>query len=116
MLALGLLILLNRIFRPLAQIAQTSRKIAAGAYGTKLPVTVKDKLSEMAQSFNHMAEEIQRQMTELIAAAERKQQFVDNFAHELQTPLTAIYGYAELLQKASLTEEDRLSALGYIMS
>ncbi|MGR6109237.1 HAMP domain-containing protein, partial [Staphylococcus aureus] len=95
LLALGLMLLLNRIFKPLSQISQTSRNIAAGAYETRLPVSGRDELSEMAQSFNHMAYEIQRQMTELIDAADKKQQFIDNFAHELRTPLTAIYGYAE---------------------
>ncbi len=116
LLALGLLLLLNRIFQPLTQISKMSRKIAAGAYETRLPVNGRDELSEMAQSFNFMAEEIQRQMTELINGAERKQQFIDNFAHELHTPLTAIYGYAEYLQKAALTEDDRLSAVEYIMA
>lgn len=116
LLASGLLYLLDRIFQPLSQISQTSRKIAAGAYDTRLPVRGKDELSEMAQSFNHMAEEIQRQMTELKESAQRKQQFIDNFAHELRTPLTAIYGYAEYLQKAAASEDDRLSALHYIMS
>ena len=116
LLASGLLYLLHRIFQPLSLISKTSRDIAAGAFDTRLPVNGKDELSEMARSFNHMAEEIQRQMTELKEAAEKKQQFIDNFAHELRTPLTAIYGYAEYLQKAAASEDDRLSALQYIMS
>lgn len=116
LLAFGLLFVLDRIFKPLAQISQTSRDIANGAYETRLPISGHDELSEMAQSFNHMAEEIQRQMTELINAADKKQQFINNFAHELRTPLTAIYGYAEYMQKAVLSEDDRLSALSYIMS
>ncbi|WP_244935708.1 sensor histidine kinase [Paenibacillus glycanilyticus] len=116
LLAVGLLLLLNRIFKPLSQISYTSRKIAEGDYETRLTVSGRDELSEMARSFNHMAEEIQRQMTELITAAEKKQQFIDNFAHELRTPLTAIYGYAEYLQKVAITEDDRLDAIQYIMS
>ncbi|MBU5333775.1 HAMP domain-containing histidine kinase [Anaerocolumna aminovalerica] len=116
LLAFGLLIILNRIFKPLMQISQTSKDIANGAYETRLPVYGHDELSEMAQSFNHMAEEIQHQMSELIETANKKQQFIDNFAHELRTPLTAIYGYAEYMQKAVLSEDDRLSALNYIMS
>lgn len=116
LLAFGLLLVLNRIFRPLKQISWTSKDIANGAYGTRLPVSGHDELTEMSQSFNHMAEEIQRQMTELKDTADKKQQFVDNFAHELRTPLTAIYGYAEYMQKAVLSEDDRLSALNYIMS
>lgn len=116
LLAFGLLFVLNRIFRPLKQISRTSKDIANGAYETRLPVSGHDELTEMSQSFNHMAEEIRRQMTELKDAADKKQQFVDNFAHELRTPLTAIYGYAEYMQKAVLSEDDRLSALNYIMS
>jgi signal transduction histidine kinase len=116
LLAFGLLIVLNRIFRPLKQISRTSKDIADGAYETRLPVSGHDELSEMARSFNHMAYEIQRQMTELKDTADKKQQFVDNFAHEIRTPLTAIYGYAEYMQKAVLSEDDRLSALQYIMS
>jgi len=116
LLAFGLILVLNRIFRPLKQISWTSKNIVNGAYETRLPVSGHDELTEMSQSFNHMAEEIQRQMTELKDAADKKQQFVDNFAHELRTPLTAIYGYAEYMQKAVLSEDDRLSALNYIMS
>lgn len=116
LLAFGLILVLNRIFRPLKQISQTSKEIANGEYETRLLVSGHDELSKMAQSFNYMAEEIQRQMTELKEAADKKQQFVDNFAHELRTPLTAIYGYAEYMQKAVLSEDDRLSALQYIMS
>ncbi|MEJ8546673.1 HAMP domain-containing sensor histidine kinase [Brevibacillus borstelensis] len=114
--ALGLLLLLTRIFKPLSQISQISRNIAAGAYDTRLPVSGHDELSEMAQSFNYMAEEIQRQIQQLEAAAQQKQQFVDNLAHELRTPLTAIYGYAEYIQKVVRTEEDKLLATSYIMS
>ena len=114
--AFGLLFVLNRIFDPLKQISRTSKDIANGAYDTRLPVSGNDELTEMSKSFNHMAEEIQRQMTELKNAADKKQQFVDNFAHELRTPLTAIYGYAEYMQKAVLSEDDRLSALNYIMA
>lgn len=116
LLAFGLLLVLNRIFRPLIQISRTSREIADGAYETRLPVFGHDELTEMAQSFNHMADEIQRRITQLKDAADKKQQFVDNFAHELRTPLTAVYGYAEYLQKAALSEDERLSALQYIMS
>ncbi|GED59704.1 HAMP domain-containing sensor histidine kinase [Brevibacillus formosus] len=114
--AFGLHILLSKLFRPLSQISQTSRQIAAGAYDTRLPVSGQDELTEMAQSFNNMAKEIQNQIQQLATAAQQKQQFIDNFAHELRTPLTTIYGYAEYIQKVARTEEDKLFATTYIMS
>lgn len=115
-LAICLLLLLNRIFRPLRQISEASTAIAAGNYENRLMVPGNDELGDMARSFNHMAEEVEKQMEALREASQQKQRFIDNFAHELRTPLTAIYGYAEYLQKAAVTEADKLAATQYIMS
>lgn len=114
--SLGLLLVLNHLFKPLEQISKVSRSIAAGNYETRLPMAGYDEISDMAKSFNHMAVEIQSQIQQLTTAAEQRQQFIDNLAHELRTPLTSIYGYAEYIQKVAHTEEDRLVATNYIMS
>ena len=115
-LALCLLFLLERLFRPLSEISRTSQRIASGNFrDTRLVVSGNDELTEMARSFNHMADEIQGQMAELTAAAQNRQLFIDNFAHELRTPLTAIYGYAEYIQKAVTTEDDRQFAIECIL-
>ncbi|WP_240418532.1 sensor histidine kinase [Paenibacillus periandrae] len=116
LLAVCLLLVLNRVFKPLQQISSASRSIAQGQYEDRIELKGHDELAEMAVSFNHMAEEIQSQMRQLGEAAEQKQQFIDNLAHELRTPLTAIYGYAEYIQKVARTEEDKLVATHYIMS
>ncbi len=115
-LSIGLRILLNWLFKPLHNISRTSNRIAEGEYGTRLEVKGKDEIANMSANFNHMAEEIERQMGELTASAKNKQQFIDNFAHELKTPLTAIYGYTEYMQKADITENDRQFALGCVLS
>ena len=41
--------------------------------------------------------------------------FVDNVAHELRTPLTAVGGYAEYIQRAELSEEEKYEAAQYIV-
>ncbi|RUS48881.1 HAMP domain-containing sensor histidine kinase [Cohnella sp. AR92] len=116
LLAVCLHFVLGRVFKPLRQISEASKCIAQGEYGNRIGATRHDELSEMADSFNHMAEEIQKQIGQLKLAAEQKQRFIDNFAHELRTPLTSIYGYAEYIQKVELTDEDKLAATDYIMS
>ncbi|MGS0763767.1 HAMP domain-containing sensor histidine kinase [Syntrophomonas curvata] len=116
LLAICLLLLLNYIFKPLKQISLASQNIARGNYENRIPATGQDELAEMAESFNNMAEEIQGQILQLAKQAQRKQAFIDNFAHEMRTPLTTIYGYAEYIQKAAATEEEKLSAAGYVMS
>lgn len=108
--------ILNIIFRPLRQISSTSAKIASGNYGSRIPVHGMDEISSVAHNFNLMAEQIENQIKQLEDAAEQKQQFVDNFSHELRIPLTAIYGYAEYLQKALVSEEERYECTHFIMS
>lgn len=116
LLALILLLLLNRVFRPLYQISSISSEIADGDYHTRLPDNGKDELAEMSRNFNRMASQVEQQIAELRETSEKKQLLIDSLAHELRTPLTAIYGYAEYLQKTNPSEEDRLSALEYILS
>lgn len=116
LLAACLLLLLQRLFRPLAQISASARRIAQGDYAGRLPVHGHDEVAALAENFNHMAREVEGQIAALEEAARQKQRFADSLAHELRTPLTSIYGYAELIQKAALSEEDRLTAAGYIMA
>ncbi len=54
-----------------------------------------DPLSEMLRS----------QHTDVLAAAKARQDFTANVSHELKTPLTAISGYAELLEGGLVSEE-----------
>ncbi|NBJ93792.1 HAMP domain-containing sensor histidine kinase [Parablautia muri] len=107
---------LNIIFRPLRQISSTSAKIANGNYGSRIPVHGKDEISSVAHNFNLMAGQVETQIRQLEDAAEQKQQFIDNFSHELRIPLTAIYGYAEYIQKALCSEEERYECTQFIMS
>ena len=113
--AIALYFILSGIFKPLSIVADTSRKIADGQYSERLMVKGKNELSSMALSFNRMAEEIEKQMIALADEALGKQQFADNLAHEIRTPLTSIYGYAEYMQKAALSEEEVIESAQYIM-
>ena len=56
-----------------------------------------DPLSEMLRS----------QHADVLAAAKARQDFTANVSHELKTPLTAISGYAELLEGGMVAEEKR---------
>ena len=115
-MALFLFQFLNIIFRPLRQISHASAKIAHGNYGSRLPVQGKDEIASVAYNFNLMAKQVETQIQKLQENAEQKQQFIDNFSHELKIPLTAIYGYAEYIQKASVSEEERYECTQFIMT
>ncbi len=107
---------LNLIFRPLRQISIASARIAGGNYESRIPVRGKDEIAGVAHNFNLMTKQVEIQIRQLQEIAEQKQQFIDNFSHELRIPLTAIYGYAEYIQKAPISEEERYECTQFIMS
>lgn len=51
------------------------------------------------------AEKIRTQHENILAAARSRQDFTANVSHELKTPLTAISGYAELIENEMVNHE-----------
>ncbi|WP_287387498.1 sensor histidine kinase [Lachnospira sp.] len=76
-------------------------------------------VENMAKNFNNvnyeapykelepLTEIIRAQHDEVLSAAKVRQDFTANISHELKTPLTAISGYAELLEGDFVDEEKR---------
>ncbi len=113
----GLLLILSRLLtRPIHQLAIASRQIADGAYSDRVIVKSRDEIGELAENFNSMADAVQEKIQALELAAQQKEDFVANFAHELKTPLTSIIGYADLLRSRDCDEDTRFQALSYIFS
>ena len=59
---------------------------------------------------------LEKELQNLEDAAERREQFIASFAHELKTPLTAIIGYADMLRSKDMAPKPRFTAAGYIFS
>ena len=118
-IALGvgmLLILLFSIFLigPLKKMAKVANRIAGGDYTERIIVNGKDEISELAESFNLMAESVEEKVRELSNTAKQKEDFVANFAHELKTPLTAMIGYADMLYQKELPRAEVKKAAEHI--
>lgn len=115
-LAAVLYMLLYEMTVPLQRLDENVKLMQKGEKWQPVKVQGKDDIADLTRSFNEMGTEIDRQMTRLQKESQIKQQLVDDLAHEMRTPLTAIYGYAEYLQKAPYSEEELYDALEYIMS
>ena len=109
-LAFALLFVLKKLSVPLERLKQTTERITAGDMTVSADESGKDEFSSLAKSFNTMVATVKDQMTELEDDAKRKQALVDNMAHELRTPLTTISGYAEYIQKAAVSDEEKTDA------
>ena len=78
----------RRIARPLRRVADATGRLAAGDAPGPVPAQGAAELVSLAESFNHMA-------TELEHARDAERAFLLSVSHELKTPLTAVLGYAE---------------------
>ena len=96
----------NRRFRRLRDSFQT---IIDGDLSVRLPVEGSGAFSAAYADFNRMAEELQN-------VRARRDEYVNTFTHEFKTPLTAIRGFAELLQEPGFTEAEQKKYLQIIAS
>lgn len=113
LLGAGLYLLIHAAMRPLEALNRRARQIARGDYAARIEPG-QGEVGELAQAFNDMAGAVQQRVGELERAAEDRDRFVANLAHEMKTPMTTIIGYTELLQRANLTEDQRARAFGAI--
>ncbi|AMV71393.1 ATP-binding protein [Desulfuromonas carbonis] len=89
--ALLALPLAKRLVRPLKALAAATHRLAAGEYGTRVAVTSRDELGQLAADFNALALTLEKN-----EAARR--QWVADISHELRTPLAILRGEIEALQ------------------
>lgn len=100
---------------PLNNMTKEMDKISNKDYNIKLKEG-KDEIGAVAKKFNEMSKKIEENEKELLNYIESKQMFIDNLAHEMNTPLTSIKGYAEALEKFDLSEDKKVKYLTYIQS
>lgn len=95
--------LLSRMFfHPIKKLRKAMEKVADGDFKVRLETnSTSQEIQEIYSGFNLMAQELSTM--EILQT-----DFVSNVSHEFKTPITAIEGYATLLQDCdNLTEEQR---------
>ena len=85
--------------------------LAAGNFKTRIsykgPLANQPAVQEVTESFNKLAKELEN--TEML-----RSDFINNFSHEFKTPIVSIAGFAKLLQRGNLTEEQKMQYLNAI--
>lgn len=87
------------MIRPIQSIENAFDELSRGNFNVKIPENQKiAEIREMAQKFNAMAYDLSHIET-------LRNDFVANVSHEFKTPISAIEGYATLLQNPNLSHE-----------
>ena len=81
-------ITVNKMVRPLRQIAAVTDQFAHGDFTQRIPVKSEDEIGQLANSLNSMA-------SYLSASESSRRSFVSNVSHELKTPMTSISGFVD---------------------
>jgi signal transduction histidine kinase len=89
------LIISRNIVAPVRSMTNASGRISEGHYDERVILQGNDELSQLAKSFNQMAEQLEQ-------VESMRRQLIGDVAHELRTPLTAIKGSAEALMDGVL--------------
>jgi len=108
--------MLLKLTSPLRKLNRAAIEMTAGNYSKKVDIKSHDEVGELASSFNAMSSHVQSHIDELSRLTESKQQFVDNLAHEIRTPITAILGYGEVMGNEKISDDERNMAIRYIIS
>jgi HAMP domain-containing protein len=64
----------GHISRPIQLLAQGARRLAGGDYGIRVPIKANNEVGVLAESFNHMGEEIQKAIEQIRQAAHRNKE------------------------------------------
>ena len=89
------------ILSPVEHLSDASKKVAHGDFTVQIPLdSDSDELNVTISNFNSMVRELRSIET-------LRDDFIANVSHEFKTPLSAIEGYAMLLQEKNLGDKER---------
>lgn len=88
------------LIKPISTLTTATRSLSNGDFKVKLNIARRDELGKLSRSFMRMAEKL-AQMDDM------RKEFTSNISHDIQSPLSNIKGYTNLLEKESISREER---------
>lgn len=105
-----------KLTKPIHKLIYAVKKIRSGDYTERVEYKEKDEVGILAADFNGMAEQLEEKIQLLKETAKKQEELAGSLAHEIRTPLTAMIGYADLIKRSKMEEQDFLYAVDYIIS
>lgn len=90
----------KKLFNPINQLNDATKKITKGEYDMEFETKRKDEIGEFTKNFNKMIKRLQ-------STENLQKEFIDNVSHEIRTPISSIEGFAKFLKDDNLSKEER---------
>ncbi len=90
----------SRITKPIVYMNNTVMRFSKGEFEARVSAAGRDEVSQLGQSFNEMANEIN-------ALEQSRRSFVANVSHELRSPLTSMRGFLEAMQDGTISPQEQ---------
>lgn len=103
-----IIFLSKALAKPLIKMKEATSQISSGDFSVSLPQTGDDELGDLARSIQLLADDLNY-------LKEERNEFLSSISHELRTPLTYIKGYADIVQKRNLSQDERHQYLSIIL-
>lgn len=105
-LALPLAVLLallaaGSVLRPVRELRDTARRLAAGDLDARSPPRGADELADLTATVNELAESVQTSMAAMRRMQADARRFAADVSHELRTPLATLTAVMEVLSAAT---------------
>ncbi|MDR1703516.1 MAG: cell wall metabolism sensor histidine kinase WalK, partial [Clostridiales bacterium] len=109
LIAFGMIYLSSRtISRPIRQMNDAAKVIAAGSFDRRLNVKTRDEVGQLAESFNFMAESLENQEIS-------RRAFISNISHDLRSPLTSMKGFLQAMLDGTIPQENQEKYLRIVL-
>lgn len=90
--------------RSLQLLRQGARQVAGGDFSARIHLTEQDELSEVADTFNFMSNELEKSFVRQRELEQARRDLIAAVSHDLRTPLTSIQAMVEALADDVVTD------------
>lgn len=101
------IILILLFVSPISKINDALMEITNGNYSHRIEACGSYEFRNLIERINMLSESVMTNVNKIKNISEGRKQFVDNFAHEMKTPLTSIIGFSKLLNYNMNMSDDK---------
>ena len=104
------------ILKPMDQLEEAAKQIQEENWSIRVHIKGDNELAQLGRQFNAMAGSVEENIRKREEETRQKQELIDNLAHEMNTPITSIQGFADYMLMGMLSKEEQAESLSFIIN